>query len=89
MSHNEVIACYLFWMVALPVLVYWTMPDKKETKEERKIRVQMEKEIRRARYRFLWKCLKALPLLPFRIVFWIFNFILTRFEKPRKPRKPL
>jgi hypothetical protein len=87
MSHYEVLACYLFWLIFLPVYFYWSMP-RKETKEEREIRKQRKKEIRRATYLFLWECLKVLPLLPFKIVFSFSKFILSRFDKPRKPRKP-
>jgi RNAse (barnase) inhibitor barstar len=82
MTHYEVLACYFFWAVVFAKILY---DSYQETDKERELREKRDKERKRAVLLFLWNCLKALPLLPFKIVFWSFNFIKTRINKPRKP----
>jgi hypothetical protein len=82
MSHYEVLACYFFWAAVYAKSVY---DSYQETDKERELREKMQKERRRAVLLFLWNCLKALPLLPFKVVSGSFNFIQSRLNKPRKP----
>lgn len=82
MTHYEVLACYLFWAVVCAIGIYHS---RLETKKEKELREKMQKERRRAVLLFLWNCLKALPLLPFKVVSGSFNFIQSRLNKPRKP----